>query len=905
MTEQEVIEELIRRGYPLCEKQLGEYEEYEEYVDDPEYVDDVKKSWDCSYVFSNNSLVYLRIESKNLINEDLEIISELINLQILSIGGNNLSDLPESFIKLQNLKEISLARNKLKKIPDILFKLKNLEKLYLYKNEIKDIPNEFAELRKLTELTLNDNNIKEIPVSFFKLIELKMLCLDNNIIEKIPSEISNLQKLKSLILSHNKLKSIPSSFAHLKKLERLLIDENEFSISEEFMSDDAQQKITYLLALQNNNNRALNEAKLLVVGDERVGKTSTINRLVQQNYDINQTTTEGIDILNYGLRNGIKLNIWDFAGQEITHQTHQFFLSRRSLYLLVIDAQKEDNNSTIYNWLNVIKTNSENSPIIVVVNKIDRNRGFSFDINRYQKEFNVAEVCYISAEQEENIEVLIETINRESGNLEGVTDIIPSEWFKIKDELERFANNNQDFIEKSAFETLCEKYGVIDENSQDTLLTILNQIGTIVTYENHSRLNMMQIINPLWVTNGVYKIIRSEIVNENEGFVNIDILKKIFNGDERYRLRHYTWLIDLLNKFEVSFNVDLNTNQSLIPSKISPNQPSFDISIYQLGLNFQLEYQSLLKKSVISQFIVKMHRYIDNSKEVKYWQRGVFLEYYNSKAVVISDEDKRLITVSINTNEKQGRDLLAIIRHTFKEINFNKYKPNEKVPLLIDKKIVGYQNYDYLINCERQGFDTMPFQVLTEKQIHTFRISELLDGYRLEENSGFDYKKLTSDLINISYLLTESRQSIYAEDEDNTNDRFCTALRIKDYYISDQSRGGESSSGKKSGERDIVVRDKKRGTPESIIEAFVLTSLDTSTIDKHYKKLIDKYDTLGNKRNFILVYSKTKNYQELWTKYKDYFNDLEEFSEKDNIKIGFNMYKQMEVYHIFINFNSI
>ncbi len=901
MTEQEIIDDLIIRGYPLREIDVEEFLDFEENKDIEEFSDD----FNCSYSLLNGSISYLIIESKNLCNKDIEIISELINLEVLLLGGNNLSDLHESFYKLQKLRRLSLARNKFNKIPDVLFKLKNLEKLYLYKNKIINIPNKFQELHKLNIITLNYNNIKEIPVSFFNLIKLKELYLDNNIIEEIPYEILNLKELENLELSNNKLKTIPSSLLELKNLNRISLQNNKFNISEEFYLKDPIKQITYLLALQNNNNRALNEAKLLVVGDERVGKTSIINRLVQQNYDTNQTTTEGIDILNYKFANGIKLNIWDFAGQEITHQTHQFFLSRRSLYLLVIDAQKEDIDSAIYNWLNVIKTNSENSPIIIVVNKIDRNRSFSFDINRYQKDFNIVEVCYISAEQEENIEVLIETINKESRNLEGVSDIIPSEWFKIKDELEKFADNNQDFIEKSAFETLCEKYGVIDENSQDTLLTILNQIGTIVTYENHSRLNMMQIINPLWVTNGVYKIIRSEIVNKNDGFVDIDILKEIFNGDERYRLRHYTWLIDLLNKFEVSFNVDLNTNKSLIPSKISPNQPSFDISIYQLGLNFQLEYESILKKSVISQFIVKMHRYIDNSKEVKYWQRGVFIEYYNSKAVVVSDEDKRLITVSINTNEKQGRDLLAIIRHTFKEINFRKYKPNEKVPLLVDTKIVGYEDYDYLINCERAGTDSLPLKVLTDKQIHVFKISELLDGYRLEENSGFDYKKLTVDLIEIAYLLSESRQVIYKEDEDLTNDRFSTSLRMKHYSISDQSRGGESSSSKKSGERDIVVRDNRRGTPESIIEAFILTSLDTGVIDKHYKKLINKYDTLGNKRNFILVYSKTNDYKKLWTKYKNHFDNFQDFSEKDNVKIGYHIYENMEIYHIFINFYSI
>ena len=55
-----------------------------------------------------------------------------------------------------------------------------------------------------------------------------------------------------------------------------------------------------------------------------------------------QDTTKGIDIHRheFPLRNGrrFRLNVWDFGGQEIYHATHQFFLTHRSLYLLLDDT---------------------------------------------------------------------------------------------------------------------------------------------------------------------------------------------------------------------------------------------------------------------------------------------------------------------------------------------------------------------------------------------------------------------------------------------------------------------------------------------------------------------------------------------------------------------------------------
>ena len=196
----------------------------------------------------------------------------------------------------------------------------------------------------------------------------------------------------------------------------------------------------------------------------------------------------------------------------------------------------------------------------------------------------------------------------------------------------------------------------------------------------------------------------------------------------------------------------------------------------------------------------------------------------------------------------------------------------------------------------------------TENGVHSLQYyKKLFDNYDPKETIFFDYEKLDKDLKEISYELMESRQSIFKENEDLINDRFSSHLRLKGkgYNVLDQSRGGESESGKSLGERDLIIRNKETNITECVIEAFILKNMAKGIIKTHYNKLINKYDILGNKRNIVLVYVKTKKFDNLWEKYSLYFPNLKKTeNEKENLKIGITKEGNMEVIHYFINFYS-
>ena len=183
---------------------------------------------------------------------------------------------------------------------------------------------------------------------------------------------------------------------------------------------------------------------------------------------------------------------------------------------------------------------------------------------------------------------------------------------------------------------------------------------------------------------------------------------------------------------------------------------------------------------------------------------------------------------------------------------------------------------------------------------------DIFDNYSFTSNVFFDYEKLEKDLIDISLTLMKSRKQIFEEIEDLINDRYRDALNFKGYMVNDQTRAGESGSGKSVGEIDLEVKNKDTNITESLIEAFILETDNKKVIEEHYEKLIKKYDTSGNENNFVLVYSKSSNFDALYGKYKLHFEGHEEINtQKENIKVIYSKHHNMKISHIFINYYSI
>jgi internalin A len=226
----------------------------------------------------------------------------------LDLSKNQLTSLPTEIGELKDLTELYLSRNQLTSLPAEIAELKNLTKLYLLGNQLTSLPAEIAELKNLTVLDLSDNQLTSVPVEIVGLKNLTELDLSRNQLTRLPTEIEKLKDLTWLDLSGNPLEFPPLDIAN-RGIE---------AIRSYFKSMEGKKQ-------------ALNEVKVLLVGDGGAGKTSLVKQVLGEDFDTHEPQTHGIKLRDYWNSEDIHVHFWDFGGQEIMHATHQFFLSKRSL----------------------------------------------------------------------------------------------------------------------------------------------------------------------------------------------------------------------------------------------------------------------------------------------------------------------------------------------------------------------------------------------------------------------------------------------------------------------------------------------------------------------------------------------------------------------------------------------
>jgi internalin A len=654
-----------------------------------------------------------------------ESIGQLTQLKELYLTGTPLGALPQWIDGLIQLQALNLASTRLTILPDSIDRLCQLKFLNLSGSLLTALPQSICQLSQLQELDLSGTRIKELPESIGRLTQLKRLYLGGTYLKRLPESITQLTQLEMFDLTGIGLKELPNGLNQLGKLERLMLHNNPLLELPVEIQGMLPRKILEYYFRTRTARRPLNEAKLILVGRGEVGKTSIVNRLVRKCFDPRETKTEGINIEPWELLLGgdtVRLNIWDFGGQEIMHATHQFFLTQRSLYILVLEGRSGNAEYDADYWLKLIGSFGGTSPVIIALNKIKMH---GFNINRtalLHKYPNIKGFVETDCADGSGLDELERMIGFETDRLDGLRDSFPAAWFRIKDQL---ATMKRNYLTYDEYCDHCTQLGEPDAAAQADLATYLHRLGIALNYRGDPRLRDTHVLNPHWVTNGIYTILNSEKLRKSGGVLHLGDLAQLLSRDN-YPSAMHRFLMDLMKKFDLCFTFPSNDIDYLIPELLDIQEPTATAEFdNQETLNFHYDYP-ILPEGLLPRFIVRTHSHSDGLPR---WRRGVILNFEGCRALIKADPQEKRMHISILGPMASRRRLLALIRFEFEQIHryFEDLKPIEMVPLPTHPgSAVPYSD---LLTREASG--RLKFDVVIQGNMVDLDAGELLEGVDL------------------------------------------------------------------------------------------------------------------------------------------------------------------------------
>ncbi len=659
-------------------------------------------------------------------------LGQLNELRSLWLYSNQLTEVSTALGELRNLQSLHLGRNQLSKVPATLGKLWELKELMIFRNQLRDVPSTLGELQKLEHLDLSNNQLYEVPATFSQLRRLQTLDLNDNQLHRVPVGLSRLKNLEWLNLSSNLLCEMPATIRECKNLTFLFLHGNPslgipYEILGSTLEDfDPEPIAPDILNYYFRPKRPLLEAKLILVGRGAVGKTSLVNRLVHHEFG-KEKMTEGIKITRWDVplpnsQDTAHLNVWDFGGQEMMLASHQFFLTRRSVYLLVLSGREGMADQDAEYWLKLIESFGGESPVLVVLNK---QREYAFDVNQRQLQGKypfIKGFIKTDCDDQMGLDELHRRIREEINALPHLRDGFPTEWFEVKDNLPKVKKS---FISFQEYQRNCKKWKVKSEAEQKLLGRYLHDLGVMLNFREDERLQDTHVLKPQWVTEGIYTILNAPLLADKKGELHLRDLKSILPA-KNYPANMHGFVLDLMKKFELCFTFPDSDAHYLIPELLDKQEPEAASEFKPAEcLNFRYEYE-VLPEGLLPRFIVRTHGLIEDEHR---WRTGVILNFEEGRALVKADVVDKKVFIHVAGKAEARRRLLAVIRSDFERIhNDLKFKPEEMVPLHEhpDEAVT----YEELAVYERDGI--REFTKVVNKKVIKIDVQELLNGVDLE-----------------------------------------------------------------------------------------------------------------------------------------------------------------------------
>jgi len=273
------------------------------------------------------------------------------------------------------------------------------------------------------------------------------------------------------------------------------------------------------------------ELRVMVLGNGGVGKTQLCNRLCGRPYDPSGASTHGVQIDHIDVSfpdraTPVRLNLWDFGGQDIYHGSHALFLQSSAVFLLVWTPQTEDgeykdgdgevqltfrHRPLIY-WLEYIRSVAgTDNRVLIIEGKCDNVSDQRPLPGPLPEGFTWLRCLDFSAQVDEKVTNLRSTLKQAVRELldRRPAPLIGKGRVRLRQRLHKMLEEDRQrekprarTLTQSAFRRLCDKNGEIDD--PDEMLKFLHRSGAL--FWQPDVFEGLIILDQSWALDAIYAL---------------------------------------------------------------------------------------------------------------------------------------------------------------------------------------------------------------------------------------------------------------------------------------------------------------------------------------------------------------------------------------------------------------
>ena len=211
------------------------------------------------------------------------------------------------------------------------------------------------------------------------------------------------------------------------------------------------------------------------------------------------------------------LDVWDFGGQLEYRATQRFYLTDRSLFLLVWNSRARAADGKVTAWLDVITARAPDAPILLVATHGDESSPATLPHDLPDRYPSIAAVCTVDSRTGLGISELRDAIARHAATLPLMGARWPTAWdtaARTLDELPELTVTTH-----RAFRRLAQA-GVPDPAAQEAIARMLHDLGQIAYFAGIPELATKIILKPEWLDARITQVIDSQPVTDAGGVLS-------------------------------------------------------------------------------------------------------------------------------------------------------------------------------------------------------------------------------------------------------------------------------------------------------------------------------------------------------------------------------------------------